>query len=107
MAHTRKWIKNTPWNRGISYIHDRSNRFYSLSQDEMLFGLLTWIGLTKTHAYQVAFPNTDVKGISIPTLASRLYNSWEMSRFIDFLARKEQYMQYRYTKRIEDDKHGF
>lgn len=107
MARTRKWLKNTPWNRGIAYLHDRNNRYFKLTQDEMLFGLLTWIGMTKTHAYQVAFPNPEIKESSIPTLASRLYNSWAMSRFIDYLAHREQYMEFRYTKRIEDDKHGF
>lgn len=103
MAKTRKWIKNTPWKRGLAFVY--GGRYKTITESEMLFALLVWIGMPRAYAYSLAFPDSKADAASVPQLASRRMQSWAMRDFFKELEEKEKYIAYRYPKDIEDAKH--
>lgn len=107
MAKARKWLKYTPWKRGIAYVYGRNSRFDNISENEMLFALLVWVGMPRAYAYSLAFPDSKADAVSVPQLASRLMQSWGMRSFFKELAEKEKSMAFRYPKDIEDAKHPY
>lgn len=105
MAKTRKWLKNTPWKRGLAFVYGK--RYKTLTESEMLFALLVWIGMPRAYAYSLAFPDSKADAVSVPQLASRLMQSWNMRDFFKELADKEKYIAFRYPKDIEEAKHPY
>lgn len=110
MAKKRKWLKYTPWQRGLDYVYSRGNMESwggSLQEKEMLFCLLVWVGMPRTYAYCLAFPESKAEDASVVQLASRLMQSWKIRKFFSELAEKEKAMNFRYTKDVEDAKHPY
>lgn len=105
MAKARKWLKNTPWRRGLDFVYGR--RYKTISENEMLFALLVWVGMPRAYAYSLAFPDSKADAASVPQLACRLMQSWDMRAFFKELAAKEKGIAFRYPKDIEDAKHPY
>lgn len=109
MAKKRKWLKNTPWQRGLDFIYSRKNENYwgRVNEKEMLFCMLIWLGMPRTYAYGLAFPESKAEDASVVQLASRLMQSWKIRNFFRELEENEKRMNYRYTKDMEDAKHPY
>lgn len=76
-----------------------------ISETEMLFGLLVWIGMPRAYAWGLAFPESKANPVSVSQLASRLIESYGMRKFFNHLSDCEKSMQFRYPKDMEDSKH--
>lgn len=105
MAKKRKWLKTTPWERGLKFVY--GGKYSTINEKEMLFALLVWLGMPRAYAFSLAFPDSKADAVSVPQLASRLMQSWDMRNFFRELAANEKWINFRYPKDIEEAKHPY
>lgn len=100
----RRWLKFTPWAIALRYAE--REKYDSISEAEALFGLLVWLGISRAHAYGIAFPQSSATEFSTQQLASRLVNSWRMHKYFRHLSDAEKTMQFRYDRTLEGARHN-
>ena len=100
----RRWLKYTPWAIALRYV--QREKFDTIIEAEALFGLLVWLGISRAHAYAIAFPKSQATEFSTQQLASRLVNSWRMHKYFRHLSDAEKTMNFRYDKTLEEVKHN-
>ncbi|MEI3156326.1 MAG: hypothetical protein V8T07_01160 [Muribaculaceae bacterium] len=107
MSKKKRWLRNTPWAIALAYVRKNKRTYCRISEDEMLFGLLCWNGMPKNLAYSLAFPQSRATEASTAQQASRLFNSWEMHRFLSELEDSENRIAFRYQKDVEAERHPY
>lgn len=109
MAKARKWLKNTPWARGLAYLYSKDNNGKGISaglqENDLLFCLLVWVGLPRSYAFALAYPESKADEASKAQLASRLMQSWKVWGFFNAFARNEKTMEFRYTTDMDFVRH--
>lgn len=105
MAKSRKWLKKTPWSRGLQFVY--AKRGGSVSERELIYALLVFCGVPRSVAFGVAFPDSKAEGLSVAQLSSRLVNSYELRKVFSEWAKSEDYLEFRYPKDIEESKHPY
>lgn len=107
MAKARKWLKNTPWRRGLDYIYSKENMgiVEGFQEKDLLFCLLVWIGMPRAYAFSIAYPESKADEISKAQLASRLMQSWKVFGFFSSFAKMEESMEFRYTSDMDCIRH--
>ena len=100
----RRWLKYTPWAMALRYT--QREKYDNISEAEALFGLLVWLGLSRAHAYAIAFPESQATEFSTQQLSSRLVNSWRMHKYFRYLSDSEKTVQFRYDRVLEQAKHN-
>lgn len=100
-----KWTKHTPYRYCRRFLKD--NKSLGLKENEVLFCMLVWVGYKRTHAYEIAFPESQANNASTLQMASRLLNSWRVHRFFDYIRGKVKAFEYRYDRDTEEMLHEY
>lgn len=96
----QSWTKYTPYRHTLRFMN--RNKHLGLTESEVLFALLCWIGFRKSHAYEIAFPCTRATSASILQMSSRLINSWRIHKVFEYLESNKEMFRYRYDRDIEE-----